>query len=135
MTFVSYVDPTPAVRFQTMAAALAAVDRPIVYGICQWGVGNDLVAWASQTGNSWRMSNDIFDAWSSIWRITNQVVPLAPFSKPGNFNDMDMLIVSAPACGVGQGLTAGARRWAALGSRSRSSARTWASGPWRRARC
>jgi len=51
------------------------------------------VNWTSQIGNNWRMSNDIINNWISIWRITNQVVPLAHFSQPGNYNDMDMLMV------------------------------------------
>lgn len=32
-------------RFQTMAAALDAVDRDINYFVCQWGVGEDVGAW------------------------------------------------------------------------------------------
>jgi alpha-galactosidase len=32
-------------RFQTMASALAAVDRDINYYVCQWGVGTDIGSW------------------------------------------------------------------------------------------
>ncbi|KAL7272741.1 hypothetical protein RUND412_004441 [Rhizina undulata] len=83
----------PSTRFRAMADALDTVERDIVYGICQWGIGNDLAEWAGKIGNSWRMSNDITDAWNSIYRIANQVVPLAKFSSPGHYNDMDMLMV------------------------------------------
>lgn len=83
----------PSVRFRTMAEALSKVSRPIVYGICQWGIGDNLAEWASKMGNNWRISNDIINNWISIWRITNQVVPFAKYSKPGNWNDMDMLMV------------------------------------------
>lgn len=39
------------------------------------------------------MSNDIYNAWRSIWRITNQVVPYYRNTRPGAFADMDMLLV------------------------------------------
>lgn len=38
------------------------------------------------------MSNDIYNAWRSIWRITNQVVPYWRNTQPGAFPDMDMLL-------------------------------------------
>jgi hypothetical protein len=38
------------------------------------------------------MSNDIFNAWRAIWRITNQVVAHAKYNGPGAFADMDMLM-------------------------------------------
>lgn len=47
---------------------------------------------ASKIGNTWRMSNDIYNAWRSIWRITNQVVPYWRNTRPGAFPDMDMLL-------------------------------------------
>ncbi|KAF7540953.1 hypothetical protein G7054_g896 [Neopestalotiopsis clavispora] len=84
-------------RFQTMAAALDAVDRDINYFVCQWGVGQDVGAWASAIGNSWRISNDIYNAWRSIWRITNEVVPYAKYTTVGAYADMDMLIVGLKA--------------------------------------
>ncbi|KAF8251493.1 glycoside hydrolase [Wilcoxina mikolae CBS 423.85] len=90
---IYYPNEDPSTRFRAMATALQAASRPIVYGICQWGIGDNLAQWAGNIGNSWRMSNDIINAWSSIYRITNQVVPLAKYAKPGNFNDMDMLMV------------------------------------------
>ncbi|KAI4593806.1 hypothetical protein KJ359_008847 [Pestalotiopsis sp. 9143b] len=84
-------------RFQTMAAALDAVDRDINYFVCQWGVGEDVGAWASAIGNSWRISNDIYNAWRSIWRITNEVVPYYKYTTVGAYADMDMLIVGLKA--------------------------------------
>jgi alpha-galactosidase len=90
---IYYPNEDPSKRFRAMAAALGAASRNIVFGICQWGIGDDLAQWTGKIANSWRMSNDILNAWSSVYRITNQVVPLAKYSKPGNFNDMDMLMV------------------------------------------
>ncbi|KUI55928.1 putative alpha-galactosidase D [Cytospora mali] len=84
-------------RFQVMAQALEDASRDIVYQICQWGVGTDIGTWAPQIGNSWRISNDIYDAWRSIWRITNQVVPYFKHTGVGAYADMDMLIVGLRA--------------------------------------
>ncbi|KAH7082475.1 glycoside hydrolase superfamily [Paraphoma chrysanthemicola] len=85
------------VRFQHMAAELEAVDRDIQYYVCQWGIGTDVGRWAADIGTSWRISNDIYNAWRSIWRITNQVVPYFRHTTVGAFADMDMLIVGLNA--------------------------------------
>jgi alpha-galactosidase len=47
---------------------------------------------AAPLGNSWRMSNDIFNAWRAIWRITNQAVAHSKYNGPGAFADLDMLM-------------------------------------------
>jgi len=80
-----------------MAAELDDVDRDIQYYICQWGIGQDVGAWAKKIGTTWRMSNDIYNAWRSIWRITNQVVPYFRYTESGAFADMDMLIIGLNA--------------------------------------
>ncbi|KAI1509696.1 Alpha-galactosidase [Pyrenophora tritici-repentis] len=80
-------------RFQRMAEELDAVDRDIRYYVCQWGIGTDVGEWAAKIGNTWRISNDIYGKWRSIWRITNQVVPYFRHTTTGAFADMDMLIV------------------------------------------
>jgi hypothetical protein len=46
----------------------------------------------SEIGNSWRISNDIHNAWCGIWRITNQVVPCYRHTTVEAFADMDMLM-------------------------------------------
>jgi hypothetical protein len=79
-------------RFQLMAAELDDVDRDIQYYICQWGIGENVGAWAKKIGTTWRMSNDIYNAWRSIWRITNQIVPYFRYTESGAFADMDMLM-------------------------------------------
>jgi hypothetical protein len=79
-------------RFQHMAAELDAVDRDIQYYVCQWGIGTNVGEWAAEIGNTWRMSNDIYKAWRSIWRITNQIVPYFRHTTAGAFADMDMLM-------------------------------------------
>jgi hypothetical protein len=88
----SSVESQSPARFQHMAAELDSVDRDIRYYVCQWGIGTDTGRWASEIGNSWRISNDIYNAWRSIWRITNQVVPYYRHTTVGAFADMDMLM-------------------------------------------
>lgn len=79
-------------RFQHMAAELDAVNRDIRYYVCQWGIGTNVGEWAAEIGTTWRMSNDIYNAWRSIWRITNQIVPYFRHTTAGAFADMDMLM-------------------------------------------
>ncbi|GME39535.1 Glycoside hydrolase clan GH-D [Neofusicoccum parvum] len=92
-----WANPDPSVRFAKMSEALDAQDRPILFQICQWGVGEDLGEWAPKIGNSWRISNDIYNSWSSIWRITNEVVPYWKHTGVGKYPDMDMLIIGLNA--------------------------------------
>ncbi|KIL93968.1 hypothetical protein FAVG1_02530 [Fusarium avenaceum] len=84
-------------RFVKMAAAINETDRDIQYFLCQWGIGEDVPQWAAPLGNSWRMSNDIFNAWRAIWRITNQAVAHSKYNGPGAFADLDMLIIGLGA--------------------------------------
>ncbi|KAI1144403.1 carbohydrate-binding module family 35 protein [Hypoxylon sp. FL0543] len=94
-----YVSPasTSPKRHEKMASVLDGVDRDIAYFICQWGIGEDLGEWAPPIGNVYRISNDIYNAWRSIWRITNQVVPFYRSTVVGAYPDMDMLIVGLNA--------------------------------------
>ncbi|XDG01476.1 hypothetical protein ABKA04_001091 [Annulohypoxylon sp. FPYF3050] len=94
--YTSAVSTSPA-RHEKMAAILDEVDRDIAYFICQWGVGQDLGEWAPPISNVYRISNDIYNAWRSVWRITNQVVPYYKSTVVGAFPDMDMLIVGLNA--------------------------------------
>jgi hypothetical protein len=89
-----------ATRFQRMAEVLDSVDRDMQYFVCQWGIGTDVGVWAAAIGNTWRISNDIYNAWRSIWRITNQIVPYYRHTTVGAFADMDMLIVGLHALSV-----------------------------------
>ena len=79
-------------RYKAMGDALRATGRPIVYSICEWGE-NQPWNWAAQYGNSWRTTGDISDSWSSMIGIAHQNQPLAPYAKPGAWNDPDMLEV------------------------------------------
>ncbi|KAI1378524.1 carbohydrate-binding module family 35 protein [Hypoxylon crocopeplum] len=98
-TMADYVSPasTSPERHKKMASILDGVDRDIAYFICQWGLGEDLGEWASPIGNVYRISNDIYNAWRSVWRITNQAVPFYKSTTVGAYPDMDMLIVGLNA--------------------------------------
>ncbi|KAL7625540.1 hypothetical protein AAE478_004760 [Parahypoxylon ruwenzoriense] len=98
-TMADYVSPasTSPERHKKMASVLDGVDRDIAYFICQWGIGEDLGEWAPPIGNIYRISNDIYNAWRSVWRIANQVVPFYKSTTAGAYPDMDMLIVGLNA--------------------------------------
>ena len=74
-------------------AFLLASGRPIVYSLCQYGFGN-VWKWGPEVGgNLWRTAGDISDSWDSISRIGFNQDRLAPYARPGHWNDPDMLEV------------------------------------------
>ncbi len=77
-------------RYTSMREALAASGRPMVYSITEWGQ-NQPWLWAQPVGNLWRTTGDISDSFSSMLNIYRANVPLAPYAKPGAWNDPDML--------------------------------------------
>ncbi|MFE0461894.1 NPCBM/NEW2 domain-containing protein [Kitasatospora sp. NPDC058965] len=79
-------------RYKAMGDALRATGRPILYSICEWG-STAPWTWASRVGDSWRTTGDISDDWSSMISRASANMGLAPFAKPGAFNDPDMLEV------------------------------------------
>ncbi|MGW4942056.1 ricin-type beta-trefoil lectin domain protein [Actinoplanes sp. NPDC004185] len=84
-------------RYTAMRDALASSGRSILYALCNWG--NDNVgSWGAATGNSWRTTGDIAGNWNSVMGILDSQPGWASFSKPGAWNDPDMLE-------VGNGLT------------------------------
>jgi alpha-galactosidase len=79
-------------RYTAMRNALAATGRPILFSLCEWGV-NDPWEWAPEVGNSWRTTGDISDNYASMLSNFETNVWLYPYSKPGAWNDPDMLEV------------------------------------------
>jgi len=54
----------------------------------------DVWKWGgSVNGNCWRTTGDIVDTWRSLSGIGFKQDKAAPYAKPGNWNDPDMLIV------------------------------------------
>lgn len=79
--------------YELMHQALAAQSRDIVFSLCQYGMG-DVWKWGDSVGGQcWRTTGDIVDTWRSMSDIGFKQDKAAPFAKPGNWNDPDMLIV------------------------------------------
>ncbi len=77
--------------YQKMGDALEATGRPIVYSLCEYGLG-DVQKWGAQVGaNLWRTTGDINDHWDSMIANIEKQVPTAPYAGPGHWNDPDML--------------------------------------------
>ena len=86
-----YNDGEMQAVYQKMGDALRATGRPIVYSLCQYG-RQDVWKWGADVGgNLWRTTGDIRDAWDSMTRIGFNQNDLAPYAKPGHWNDPDML--------------------------------------------
>ena len=79
-------------RYTRMRDALARTGRPILFSICEWG-SNRPWYWAGPVGNAWRTTDDIQDNWGSMLDIIRKNHVLAPYAKPGAWNDPDMLEV------------------------------------------
>jgi len=79
--------------FKLMGESLRLQSRDIVFSVCQYGM-SDVWKWGgSVNGSCWRTTNDITDTWSSVKSIALDQDKSAPFAKPGNWNDPDMLVV------------------------------------------
>ena len=77
--------------YQKMGEALEAAGRPIVYSLCQYGQ-HDPWMWGAKTGgNLWRTTGDIRDAWESMDRIGFSQIEISQYTRPGHWNDPDML--------------------------------------------
>lgn len=79
--------------YQKMYNALKKQKRDIVYSLCQYGWGA-VWEWGDKVGgNLWRTTGDIVDTWESVRDIGFRQYVCAPYSKPGGWNDPDMLVV------------------------------------------
>jgi alpha-galactosidase len=79
--------------YQKMGEALQKTDRPIVYSLCEYGLG-DVWTWGAKTdGNLWRTTFDISDNWESMERIGFAQLDITQYPEPGHWNDPDMLEV------------------------------------------
>ncbi len=100
---------TAQVRYKTMADALSKSGRDIEFGICEWGDRKPWLWAANAGGQLWRTTADVRDKWSALRPYKNQSelhglgagilniidvnAELYPYSGPGHWNDMDMLVV------------------------------------------
>lgn len=88
-------------RYRTMADALQKSGRNIALGVCEWGQRH-AEEWCEEVGGQlWRTSYDVRDMWKDIVHqggmgildIVNVTAPLAKYVRPGQWPDMDMLVV------------------------------------------
>ena len=83
--------PSPTL-YNTMGMALRYVDRDIVYSMCNWG-RDDSWKWARSVGASlYRSTGDISDNYESMRDIAERQLNDLPYTAPGCYNDLDMLI-------------------------------------------
>lgn len=79
--------------YQKMGDALLKTGRPMVYSLCQYGAA-DIWKWGAKAGgNLWRTTFDIGDRWESMERIGFAQIDIATYTRPGHWNDPDMLEV------------------------------------------
>ncbi len=85
--------------FDLMGKYLLQQPRDIVFSLCQYGM-SDVWKWGGSTGGSlWRTTNDITDTWTSVKNIALAQDKSAPYAKPGNWNDPDMLVIGTVGWG------------------------------------
>jgi len=88
-----YKDSDLQAAYQKMGDALARCGRPIVYSLCEYGMG-EVWTWGPQVGaNLWRTTGDIQDNWRSMSDNGFSQERLTPYAGPGHWNDPDMLEV------------------------------------------
>jgi alpha-galactosidase len=96
-----YVSLDMKTQYQTMQAALAATNRPIVFSICSW----EFDEWELGTGQLWRTGKDIQASWlpmagaspstdGSVMTSLKYNANLAAYAGPNGWNDPDMLEVA-----------------------------------------
>jgi len=79
--------------YEVMRKELDAIDRDIVYSLCQYGMKHVWTWGAEVGGNLWRTTGDINDSWLSLSSIGFKQHKLAPYAGPGHWNDPDMLVI------------------------------------------
>lgn len=82
-------------EYTKIIAAVKAIDSNLVFNVCRWQFPGE---WAIKKADSWRISGDIRETFSSILKIIDLNADLYRYASPGHYNDMDMLQ-------VGRGMT------------------------------
>jgi alpha-galactosidase len=85
-------DLEPEGAFKKMADELRATGRDIVYSISEYGLYKPH-EWAPKIANMWRTTDDLVAEWGSLMRTLDLQKPLYSYSRPGAWNDPDMLQV------------------------------------------
>lgn len=82
----------PRAAFKKMSDALQATGKEIVFSISEYGLYKPY-EWAPEFCNMWRTTDDMWWRWDSILKTLDLQENLYPYSKPGAWNDPDMLHV------------------------------------------
>jgi alpha-galactosidase len=94
-------------RYGQMGSALRETGHEFLYSLCEWG-GRSPHLWGRQVGGQmWRVSRDVVDRWGDIEMGLEIAANLHPYSGPGGWNDLDMLVVGLQGSGQvpGEGMT------------------------------
>jgi alpha-galactosidase len=79
--------------YEKMHQAILKTGRPMVFSMCQYGLG-EVWTWGPEVGgNMWRTSNDINDTYERMMSIADRQAGLGRYAGPGHWNDPDMLEV------------------------------------------
>lgn len=79
--------------YEKMHQAILKTGRPMVFSLCQYGLG-EVWEWGPKVGaNMWRTSNDINDTYERMMSIADRQSGLSQFAGPGHWNDPDFLEV------------------------------------------
>jgi alpha-galactosidase len=79
--------------YAEMSAYLRATNRDMVFSLCQYGMKNVWEWGEAVGGNMWRTHGDLEDNWKRISSIGFDQARMAPYSRPGHWNDPDMIMV------------------------------------------
>ncbi|KAI1429586.1 glycoside hydrolase family 27 protein [Xylaria sp. FL1777] len=109
-----YTTSNSSKRYAIMRDALQAQNRTILYSLCSWGTAG-VEQWGNETGNSWRMSDDIQPGFTYVASILNMNSFILNDADFWGHPDADMLEVG------NAGLTTAEERthfafWAAMKS-------------------
>ena len=80
----------PQDAFRKMSDALKASGRDIVFSISEYGLFKSH-EWAPEFTNLWRTTDDLMARWDSVLYALDLQENLYPYSRPGAWNDPDML--------------------------------------------
>ena len=79
--------------YKTMRGALDSCGRDMVYSVSQDGMGH-IWEWGQEIGsNLWQAAGDIGDSWGKVTSAGFGQYTRNPFTGPGHWNDIDMLVV------------------------------------------
>ena len=77
-------------RYSEIAKIAKSIKPNVTYNVCRWEFPGK---WVTTIADSWRISGDINNTFSSILRIIDINADLWMYASKGHYNDMDMLQV------------------------------------------